>query len=983
MGNVLSKVGKLQKIIFCTLALGLLGLNGLIPLIAASRASADATGNYAIQVNLSNPRDDVSIRAHRNTPNLDPKDVDFTGSGTTYKTDTIDHTSPATCGGSDRSPCTWSISVKDKSGKEIGSANSVYIFNKHGADPIGDPVVNINVAAASGGGGTTTDTGVGGKAQFKDWLDNNAIKNAPTGALITFTQTSGGTNKYTVSPDANGQYTIHNMSPGTYTATMTGAYVNPGREVDTININYKKDGVVIEQGKTLSFDFLFDSNPDAGTAADTSCADSEKDSNGNCPAAADTIDCGSGVLNWIACPVINTVAAASKGLDNFIMSTLDIDVKYIFDGTDQKGTAPYGYYTAWNSFRVIATALIVIAGLVMVVSQALGFEILDAYTIRRTLPRLVVAIIGISLSWPLMRFAIQLFDTLGFDVRGLMYGPFQSFSGHYSISTGILSTLGATAAILLMGPASLLLIVTVAITIFVGFLALVVRQIAIIVLVILAPIAIACYILPNTQRGWNLWRENFFGLLLAFPLISAAIAAGHIFAIVAINTSATGTASLTTDVAGLITHFTMHGFTQTLADTANDIGSTVAEGTALAADNAPKLLIPKIVQASVGAVSKLAGGAGGLFGLNRASAWLSKKRGEAAAGRFRQMQNQTLWDNNSWLGKRMNQAASWATDPLNNAAYYGRNIPGLRKRGAKVATSLEHQALEQSGKLFEELNKGGFNDKAYRLLSGSHDSLSDGVKAQLKTAGLLNKTPQSLQELQQAAHILSGSDKETERIAGNAVHGSMGRLATLYQDPEMSRANIQAAGLMGLAAHGFADGKDLAQVGNALQGEGGHQAAFAQSVVTQAQVMGARSRPDIKAGYGMVYKDGKFVDGTSDEGGRAVDLIKTLNSHDLAAAKGGALKKLAPTIHKVLDGGGGEATAVRDQLFSWAGPYSQASVDVKAQAINLINSRPELADAWKAYNRLDLDPAEKGGGGADPNAGGNGGGGPGGPGGGP
>jgi len=735
--------------------------------------------------------------------------------------------------------------------------------------------------------------------------------------------------------------------------------------------------------------------PNTCVAASTKC--SNTDSSGNCTASDDTIDCGSGAFNWLVCPVISMTAKAGQLLDNFIMSTLDIDVKYIFDGTNTKGTAPYGYYTAWNAFRVVATILLVIAGLVMVASQALGFEILDAYTIRRTLPRLMVAIIGISLSWPLMRFSVQLFDTLGFDIRGLIYGPFQSFSAHYSLSASILSVIGATAAVLLLGPASLTIILSLLITIFIGFLALVIRQVAIILLIILAPVAIACYVLPNTQRGWKLWHENFFGLLLAFPLISGAIAAGHVFAIVAISTSAGGTGSLTADAAGLITHFTMHGFTQTLADTANNVGSITAQATALAADNAPKAMVGWFMQRSIGAISTLAGGAGGLLGLNAVSKKLSGIRGAAAGDRFRKMQNQSLWDNNSRIGRGMNKAASWITDPVNNAAYYGRDtIPGLRKRGHKVATHIEHMRADQSGKLFEELNKSGYNDRAFRALSGAHGGFSEKVQDELQKAKLLNKTPQTISELQTMADILAThGNGSTDRLAANAIHGSMGRLATLYQDPEMSKASIQAAGLMGLSAHGFASGDDLAAVGNALQGEDGHDAAFAQSVVTQAQLMGARSRPDVKAGYGAMYKGGKFVNGMSEDGGRDLALLSSLNGHDVAGAKGGFLadSNVQKAYRQVLqesqtDGSYKEAaeqynaasekerqemsgdikrkataynihTAVKDQLFSWAGPYSQASADVKAGAMQMIQDYG-LSDQFKGYQSRERSPETRG-----------------------
>ena len=305
---------------------------------------------------------------------------------------------------------------------------------------------------------------------------------------------------------------------------------------------------------------------------------SSKDSNGNCLADNDaTLSCGGGVLNWIICPVITLAQGAANKVDSFIMNTLDTDVKPIFDQTTVKGTASQGYYTAWNSFRVLATALLIIGGLVMVASQALGFEFLDAYTVRKVLPRLLVAVIGISLSWPLMRLVVSFFDTAGFDIRSLMYAPFKDFGGTLSVSTGLFTSAAVLGAFLAFGFTALTFILTALLGLFVGFIILVIRQIAIIMLIILAPIAIACYILPNTQKVWKLWSENFLGLMLMFPIISALIAAGHIFAAVSLKAGG------------------------------GDTGTVVAQALAIVAYIAPYFLLPLAARMATGAIGNLAG----------------------------------------------------------------------------------------------------------------------------------------------------------------------------------------------------------------------------------------------------------------------------------------------------------------------------------------------------------------------------------------
>jgi hypothetical protein len=244
--------------------------------------------------------------------------------------------------------------------------------------------------------------------------------------------------------------------------------------------------------------------------------------------SSDSLDCGAGEWNWLICSGSQLIIKASDGLNTVINGLLTVSTSNIFGSKSDSG-----YYTAWNSFRVISIAVIVIAGLVMVTSEALGFEFLDAYTIRKTLPRLLVAVIGISISWPVTQFFIQLFNVLGKDIEELIAAPFASLHQNnvawvVTLTNPLTVLAAAGGALLLYGPTILTFGITAFLAALIAVLILVVRQTAIIVLVILAPLAIACYVLPNTQKAWNFWRENFIGLLMVYPIITAFIAAGRV-----------------------------------------------------------------------------------------------------------------------------------------------------------------------------------------------------------------------------------------------------------------------------------------------------------------------------------------------------------------------------------------------------------------------------------------------------------------------
>jgi hypothetical protein len=259
-------------------------------------------------------------------------------------------------------------------------------------------------------------------------------------------------------------------------------------------------------------------------------------------------------LSWVVCPLVNMMHQGTKVMDAAINHLMRVDATSIFDRKTDSGKA---YYAAWNSFRIFGIALIVIAGLVMVISQAMGFDLFDAYTVKKVLPRLVLAIIGISLSWWLMWFLTNLTNDVGTGIRSIIYYPFRGLagdSGIQSLGSSSLEALAVGGGILFLGIGGILsLIATAALAALVAFLVLVIRQIVIVFLILVAPLAIACYVLPNTEKVYKLWWDSLSKALMMFPIIAAFIATGHVFSAVA-SSSTTGSYGLS-DVVAVLAYF--------------------------------------------------------------------------------------------------------------------------------------------------------------------------------------------------------------------------------------------------------------------------------------------------------------------------------------------------------------------------------------------------------------------------------------------
>lgn len=311
------------------------------------------------------------------------------------------------------------------------------------------------------------------------------------------------------------------------------------------NATCSKDSVISKEACQAGYDAgKADKAANVKTAAEQTAANTaatvRDEANAKSPDEADVCD-DLGALAWIVCPIVKGAVTAVDSMDNAINTLLTVETDPIFGDTNTDGTSSNAYYQAWNGFRTIALGLIVIASLVVIVATAFGYEILDAYTIRKVLPRVLIAIIFIALSWNILEFIITLTNDVGNGVRALIYRPFDGMGGvDFGAGVGIVTDLLLAGGLFAMGPLGILSFgLTALLAVIIAFLVLVIRELIIIFLVLAAPIGIACLILPNTRKGWQLWQNTFTAMLIVFPIISAMIATGRVFSMT-VNTQGGG-----------------------------------------------------------------------------------------------------------------------------------------------------------------------------------------------------------------------------------------------------------------------------------------------------------------------------------------------------------------------------------------------------------------------------------------------------------
>jgi type II secretory pathway pseudopilin PulG len=255
---------------------------------------------------------------------------------------------------------------------------------------------------------------------------------------------------------------------------------------------------------------------------------------------------GGGSLGWILCPLLDGIGRAVEFFyDRVIQPFLQVNVGLFNSPGDP-------VFRAWQIFQSIANIVFVILLLFVIFSQLTGVGI-DNYGIKKILPKLIIAAILINLSYIICQIAIDVSNILGYGLRAFFDSissgiPIASSSGGSGTGATVISIimivlLGAIgiAMIISNGLAILfpliLALIGALIGIFFTFLLLSVRQAGIVLLVVVAPVAFVCYILPNTKVLFDKWLKILKGLLLFFPLCGFIIGAGEMASRILLSTA--------------------------------------------------------------------------------------------------------------------------------------------------------------------------------------------------------------------------------------------------------------------------------------------------------------------------------------------------------------------------------------------------------------------------------------------------------------
>lgn len=213
-------------------------------------------------------------------------------------------------------------------------------------------------------------------------------------------------------------------------------------------------------------------------------------------------------FGWLLCPGSNLV---EKFLNNFLNAIGD-NLEWTLLTT--KGDE---IRTRWQDFLNIANIAFAIVFLVMIYSMATSTG-LSNYDVKKMLPNLIVIAIAVNLSFYLCAALVDISNIAGSGLFNILSGGKGRWDGSIGVE-GLLADAGATiffiiGAIFFFGISALIALAII-------FICLCVREIALIALIVISPLAIVCYLLPNTKKWFKRWVDLFTQLLLVYPMYMA------------------------------------------------------------------------------------------------------------------------------------------------------------------------------------------------------------------------------------------------------------------------------------------------------------------------------------------------------------------------------------------------------------------------------------------------------------------------------
>lgn len=241
-----------------------------------------------------------------------------------------------------------------------------------------------------------------------------------------------------------------------------------------------------------------------------------------------------GAIGWLVCPSTGVISKAVDFLYGLVEKILVINPVEIKDGSP--------IYEVWKYMLMVGNVVFIIFFLVVIYSQITGLGISN-YGIKKALPKIVVVAVLANLSFIICSLAVDLSNIIGGGLRDVFASIATSTSGgmnsaiqvnmsdmYGAMAGGGALTVGATVVAFETGAIWMLIptVLGAIAAVVIGLVTIALRQAVVTLLIMIAPLAIVSFMLPNTESWFKKWKQLFVKMLVFYPLFSLLFGAANL-----------------------------------------------------------------------------------------------------------------------------------------------------------------------------------------------------------------------------------------------------------------------------------------------------------------------------------------------------------------------------------------------------------------------------------------------------------------------
>ncbi len=490
------------------------------------------------------------------------------------------------------------------------------------------------------------------------------------------------------------------------------------------------------------------------------------------------------------------------------------------DTTGLLNDGPNRLRQVWGSLLVIANILLVIAFLIMTVSTALDLGIFSNYTVKKMLPRVMIAAVAANLSWSICAFMITTVNFVGIGMQQFLIAPFTA-DLNTSLSNTVTQTVDGSSASTFATPevqgamvvgigiliylvfassgGLLLLFGAVALgAVLIAMLVVLLRRVMLIILIVFAPIAFMFWAFPGGDGIFKKWWKLFMQMLLIFPFAMILFASGVIIS----------------------TLMAANGGLNVAGGTGNDAGSIdtlITAAIMLISLIAPYALIPATIKLSSGLIGNLANIANdkskGMVDRARNStgykkkAERQKKKEDIKAGKRDFKSNRGMNESGRGLVGRANarrkKRSMYGFQNVGTGAELNSALAGqAATKQEQAEVELRKQNMEYETRDMNEPQRRGYvRDEGIKAVKkGDHRGVSaaasfltdhkasDELQA-LQDSAVANKDPKIAQTLDNA---IGARQSEVRSFAAHLTAGTVGKDGKVKEKGALNRERVDS-----------------------------------------------------------------------------------------------------------------------------------------------------------------------------------------------